>query len=312
MVLERLVSFKDSIRNPWNIFYLSSIVSIVSFVISFIIFKQDVGLYSVILTTIGLIPFMTKLSLYEGRKANSIEKKGISDLLFFYSKDIKKIIKIATLMSIPFIIVALLLQNLEGTLLIILLYIGIFLLFSLTFLSFYKDIILAYVAMFSGITLVFSIIYLILPTEIAERSFQTQIDEIKAIRGYFWFENTFKTIFINNIGVLIISFLFSFIYGSGATLVLAWNASILATASSILAKNLGGFYNLPIALLTYMPHGSIEIVAYFLAAIAGGIASYHITKGGKLKELQDSVFLLALGIVFILFGALIEALTLIG
>jgi len=314
MVLESLISLKEGIKNPWSVFYLSAIVSIVSFVISFLIFKQDVGLYSVILTTLGLTPFMTKLNLYEGKKVDIKGKKGVKDVLFFYSKDKKSVIKIAGLTSIPFIIAAIFLQNLESALLILFLYIGVFLLFSLIFLSFYREIILSFAAIFAGMTLVFSLIYLLLPTEIAEKSFKTQIDEIKAIRGYFWFGGTFQTILINNIGVLFLSFLFSFIYGSGAIFILAWNASILATASSMLAKSLGGAYKLPIALLSYMPHGSIEIVAYFLAAIAGGIASYNLTREKNFLKvfIEDSLFLLALGILFVLLGAIVETAALVS
>ena len=313
MVLESLVSLKEGIKNPWSVFYLSAIVSIVSFVISFLVFKQDVGFYSVILTTLGLTPFMTKLNLYEAKKSVSKEKKGIIDLLFFYARDKKSIGKFAGITAIPFIIAALIFQNLEIMFLIAILYVGIFLLFSLIFLSFYREVIISFVAIFAGMTLVFSILYLLLPPEIAEISFQTQINEIKAIRGYFWFGGTFQTILINNIGVLFLSFLFSFIYGSGAIFVLAWNASILATASSMLAKSLGGAYKLPIALLSYIPHGSLEIVAYFLAAMAGGIASYHLTRSNDVKSLLgDSLFLLSLGILFLLLGAIVETISLIS
>jgi len=313
MVLEILISIKEGIKNPWNVFYLSSIVSIISFVISFIIFKHDVGLYSVILTTLGLTPFMVKLSIYEAKKSISKDNKSISDLLFFHVKNRKVIKKFLLLSSIPFVIASLFFKSFEIAILISMLYIGVFLLFSLVFFSYYKEIVMSFVAIFSGITIVFSILYLLLPTEIAEKTFKTQINEIRAIRGHFWFGETFQKILINNIGVLFVSFLFSFIYGSGAIFVLAWNASILATAASMLAKNLGGFYNLPLALLSYMPHGSLEIVAYFLAAIAGGIASYHITKGKVVKSLiEDCLFLLALGIVFLLLGAAIETAALLS
>ena len=313
MVLESLVSLKEGIKNPWSVFYLSAIVSLVSFVISFLVFKQDVGLYSVILTTLGLTPFMTKLNLYEAKKSVSKEKKGIVDLLFFYAKDKKSIGKFAAITAIPFMIVSLIFQNLEIVSLITALYVGIFLLFSLIFLSFYREVIISFVAIFAGMTLVFSLLYLLLPPEIAEKSFQTQINEIKAIRGYFWFGGTFQTILINNIGVLFLSFLFSFIYGSGAIFILAWNASILATASSMLAKSLEGAYKLPIALLSYMPHGSLEIVAYFLAAIAGGIASYHLTRSINIKNLLgDTLFLLSLGILFLLLGAIVETISLMS
>jgi len=312
MVLESLVSLKEGIKNPWSVFYLSAIVSIVSFVISFLVFKQDVGLYSVILTTFGLTPFMTKLNLYEARKSLLKEKKGITDFLFFYAKDKKSIWRVAGITAIPFIIAAILFQSLEMMLLILVLYVGVFLLFSLIFLSFYREVIMSFVAIFAGMTLVFSLLYLLLPTEIAEKSFQTQINEIKAIRGYFWFGGTFQTILINNIGVLFLSFIFSLIYGSGAIFILAWNASILATATSMLAKSLGGAYKLPIALLSYMPHGSLEIVAYFLAAIAGGIASYNLTRSKEIKVfLEDCLFLLALGMVFLLLGAIVETASMI-
>jgi hypothetical protein len=313
MVLESLVSLKEGIKNPWSVFYLSAIVSIVSFVISFLVFKQDVGLYSVILTTFGLTPFMTKLNLYEARKSLLKEKKDITDFLFFYARDKKSIWRVAGITAIPFIIAVILFQSLEMMLLILVLYFGVFLLFSLIFLSFYREVIMSFVAIFAGMTLVFSLLYLLLPSEIAEKSFQTQINEIKAIRGYFWFGGTFQTILINNIGVLFLSFIFSLIYGSGAIFILAWNASILATAASMLAKSLGGAYKLPIALLSYMPHGSLEIVAYFLAAIAGGIASYHLTRSKEIKVfLEDCLFLLALGMVFLLLGAIVETASMIA
>jgi hypothetical protein len=313
MVLESLVSLKEGIKNPWSVFYLSAIVSIVSFVISFLVFKQDVGLYSVILTTFGLTPFMTKLNLYEARKSLLKEKKDITDFLFFYARGKKSIWRVAGITAIPFIIAVILFQSLEMMLLILVLYFGVFLLFSLIFLSFYREVIMSFVAIFAGMTLVFSLLYLLLPSEIAEKSFQTQINEIKAIRGYFWFGGTFQTILINNIGVLFLSFIFSLIYGSGAIFILAWNASILATAASMLAKSLGGAYKLPIALLSYMPHGSLEIVAYFLAAIAGGIASYHLTRSKEIKVfLEDCLFLLALGMVFLLLGAIVETASMIA
>ncbi len=307
MVLESLVSLKQGIRNPWSAFYLSAIVSLISFSISFVVFKEDVGLYSVILTTLGLTPFMTKLNIYEGKISLVRKNGGILDLLFFYAKDKKSITKMALIVLIPFLLFSLFYQKMEFMLLMLFLYFGVFLLFSLVFLSFYREIISCFIAVFAGITLVFSLLYLILPPEISSKTFRTQIDEIRAIRGYFWFGGTFQTIFINNVGVLFLSFLFSFIYGSGAIFILAWNASILATAASMLAQSLGGITKLPIALLSYMPHGSLEIVAYFLAAVAGGILSYYFTRGIRSKVvIEDCLFLLSLGMIFLLLGATVE------
>ncbi len=317
MVLESLVSLKEGIKNPLSVFYLSVIVTLISFIISFIIFKHDVGLYSVILTTFGLIPFMTKLCLYEGKKVNMKREEGILNLLFFYLKDKKSILRLLGWMFVPFFLGLLLfLNSLNITVLVLLflsLYLGIFLIASLFLFSFYREVIMVFVAAFTGMTLTFSIIYLLLPAEIAEKTFKTQIDEIKAIRGYFWLGGTFQTILANNIGVLFIVFLFSFIYGSGAIFILAWNASILATAASMLANSLGGAYKLPIALISYLPHGSLEIIAYFLAAIAGAIVSYYFTRNSKSSVvIEDSLLLLALGLVFLLLGAAIETILMIS
>jgi hypothetical protein len=313
MVLESLVSLKEGIRNPWKVFYLSSVVSLVSFVISFIIFKQDVGLYAVILTTLGLTPFMTKLNIYEAKKSEVKRSMGIENMLFYYAKDKSSILKLAIISFLPFLIAAFILNNLQSLIILISLYIGIFLIFSLIFFSIYKEIIISFAAIFAGMVLTFSILYLLLPAEIAEKTFKTQIEEIKAIRGYFSFGGTFQTIFINNVGVLFLSFVFSFIYGSGAILILSWNASILATAASMMTKSLGGSYTLPIALASYLPHGSLEIVAYFLAAMAGGIISYHLMKEKEIKTvLEDCLFLLSLGVLFVLLGAIVETAAILG
>jgi uncharacterized membrane protein SpoIIM required for sporulation len=258
-MLESLISVKEGLKSTFSIFYFSSLITLVSFIISFLIFKQDVGLYTVFFITFGLTPFMYKLNLYVGKKEFSAEERR-----------------------------------------------------KRSFLSFYREIILSYVAVFAGITLVLSLLYLLLPYEISERTFKTQIEEIKAIRGYFSFGGTFQTIFINNVGVLFLSFLLSFLYGSGAIFILSWNASILATAIGMTAKTLGGIKALPLAAMVYFPHGSLEILAYFLAAIAGGIVSYFSLKE-KLERyvLEDAFFLLSLGIFLLLIAAAIETLSML-
>lgn len=259
MVLESLVTLKSGLKNTFSIFYFSAIVTLVSFVVSFLLFKQDVGLYTVFFITFGLTPFMYKLNLYVGKKEFKGEER----------------------------------KN-KG------------------FLSFYREIILSYASIFVGMTLILSLLYLLLPYEISEKAFNTQIQEIRAIRGYFSFGGTFQTILFNNIGVLFVSFLLSFLYGSGAIFILAWNASILATAIGMTAKALGGARALPLAVMVYFPHGSLEILAYFLAAIAGGIVSYASSKS-KLERfvIEDVLFLISLGIFLLMVGAAIETISII-
>ncbi|MEM5832410.1 MAG: stage II sporulation protein M [Candidatus Aenigmatarchaeota archaeon] len=259
MVLESLIKVKEGIKSPIQIFLASGIITLFSFIISVIIFKKDVGLYSVFLITIGLTPLTSKLNLIAFKISRKNKENSITSIF-----------------------------------------------------SFYREIILAYAAIFCGITLVLSILYLILPVEIAERTFQTQINEIKAIRGYFYFGGTFQTILFNNLGVLLVCFIFSFVYGAGAIFILTWNASILSTAIGMTAKAIGGIYALPIAVMVYFPHGSLEILAYFLGAIAGGIASNTLIRNKLGKVIVwDIAFLLSLAVLLLLIGATIETISII-
>jgi len=259
MVLESLLKAKEGLRKPLQILITSSIITFCSFLLSLFVFKHDIGLYSVFLITIGLIPLTLKINLFASKI--SIKNKSNNVLSIF---------------------------------------------------NFYKEIIVAYTCIFCGITLVLSLLYILLPSNIAEKTFQTQINEIKAIRGYFSFGGTFQTILFNNLGVLLACFVFSFIYGSGAIFILAWNASILSTAIGMTAKAIGGIYALPFAVLVYFPHGSVEILAYFLGAIAGGIASNIITRNKlQISTLWDILFLLSLATFLLLIGAAIETTTII-
>jgi len=177
-------------------------------------------------------------------------------------------------------------------------------------LQFHKNALIIYGAFFAGITLTYSIIFTMLPESIVEKIFYEQIEEIKLIRGEFigTFEK-FSMIFLNNLGVFLLAFLLSLLFGVGAVFVLTWNATILASAIGIVAKELGGIKGLPIGILTFLPHGIFEITAYFIAALAGGILSAALTKRHPrfLKRIfQDTLWFLFFGIVCLVIGAVIE------
>jgi uncharacterized membrane protein SpoIIM required for sporulation len=57
-------------------------------------------------------------------------------------------------------------------------------------------------------------------------------------------------IFINNVYVLIFSLVFSLVFGAGAIFILAWNASVIATAIGIFSQS--SLSNLPLSILRYM------------------------------------------------------------
>jgi uncharacterized membrane protein SpoIIM required for sporulation len=178
-----------------------------------------------------------------------------------------------------------------------------------TFFQRYGDIIITYVALFSGMILAMSLSFVLLPSSTVEKVFSDQITEINLIRGQFEFGNKFVEILANNLSVLTLSFLFSFLFGCGAIFILAWNASVLSSAIGLIAKSSGGLIAFPSAVLMFIPHGSFEVCAYFIGAIAGGLVSAAVTRRKSVKFwniVQDSFKLLALAFIFVIIGALIE------
>ncbi len=114
----------------------------------------------------------------------------------------------------------------------------------------------------------------------------------------------------NNIYVLIFCLIFSILFGAGAVFVLAWNASIIATAIWIFSKS--SIEKFPAAFGRYMIHGIPEIAAYFVAALSGGIIGislirYDIKDKRFLETLKDSINLMAIAIAILIVAALIEA-----
>lgn len=257
MVLEKLVTIREAVRNPLWMFIIGALVSVVSLFISFIVFPESVGLFTTVLVTFIMTPFMVNLLTYEA---------------FMTELEIKKKIH----------------QN---------------------FFQRHWDMLMIYTAFFSGMIVALSLTFIFLPDSTVTKLFEDQINEIKIIRGSFLFSSTFLKITVNNIGVLILSILFAFIFGSGAIFILSWNASVLSAAIGLTAKSIGGISGIPVALVTYLPHGIFEIVAYFLGGIAGGILSAVVMK--RKTDLfgvmiNDSIKVLVVAISLLFIGALIE------
>ncbi len=135
----------------------------------------------------------------------------------------------------------------------------------------------------------------------------------------------FVKILLNNTKVLIFCLIFSFIYGLGAIYILAWNASVIGAAVGLfIRKNIDAIvassgpakaaaYVQIIALgfLKYSLHGVLEILAYFIGGLAGGIISIAVIKhsfGSKKFEtaLWDASDLIIISIIVLVVAALIE------
>lgn len=131
----------------------------------------------------------------------------------------------------------------------------------------------------------------------------------KRTTGFSSARNKIFNIFMNNIYVLIFTLLFSLIFGAGAIFILAWNASVIASAIGIFSK--GSLTQLPLAVGRYMIHGLPEITSYFIGALAGGIVSIAIIKHDLRSDkfwiiLQDSLNLIIVAVILLFVAALIE------
>lgn len=184
--------------------------------------------------------------------------------------------------------------------------------------------------LFLGITLASVLWYIVLPIDAVNNLFDAQAKTIATINNQISGDtvqsfNILNKIFFNNLKVLVLSILFSFIYGMGAIFILAWNATVIGTAignfirsnvasilpSSGLVTASAHFQIVSLGLLRYVIHGIPEIMAYFYGALAGGIISIAITRHHYSSEkfahiLTDVAELIAISVGFLLIAAILE------
>jgi len=167
--------------------------------------------------------------------------------------------------------------------------------------------------LFLGFLFAFIFWTITLPENISSTAFALQessIPAIQSITGYSTSSENFSIIIFNNIRVLALSVIFALFYGAGAIFILAWNASIMGFVIGSLVKNLG-LTTLPYAFLKYFLHGIPEMMAYFAAALGGGILFIALIRGDlhgeKAKKTFKDVFItLILSIFLLIIAALIE------
>ena len=271
---------KRAERKPWELFfvglfYASICLLLVSFVFSKdTILKEGSGLLVVLFTVVCCLPFMYYIIKLEEGKDVKINDSG--KLIKEHTKALK-----------------------------------------------------ALMWLFCGLVVAFSFWYIVLP-DVAAQNFNFQIKTFCAIN--FPSDGQYAAcleqhgvpitgavtsridyvmgVFSNNVYVLIFTLLFSLAFGAGAIFILVWNASVIAAAVGIFAKQ--ELINLPMGLLRYSIHGIPEIGAYFLGALAGGIVSVAVIRKdlhgeGTWKILQDSLVLVIIAVVVLFVAALMEA-----
>ncbi|MGC9309494.1 MAG: stage II sporulation protein M [Candidatus Nanoarchaeia archaeon] len=275
-MIEMLINPRKSERRPWEMFFVGLFYASVAVLLVTFVFGRDTilregsGLLVVLFTVIACLPFMYFIIKIEEDKDVEITKSG--RLLKEHSKALH-----------------------------------------------------ALMWLFLGFVIAFSFWYIMLP-EHAATNFNFQIRTFCAINSPANFQQCIEShglapvtggvtktslimnIFANNIYVLIFTLLFSLAFGAGAMFVLVWNASVIATAVGIFAKNLSG---MPMGLFRYMIHGIPETAAYFIGALAGGIVSVAVIRkdlrGDRMwRILQDALLLVIIAVLILAAAALME------
>ncbi|MAE13264.1 hypothetical protein CMO92_01755 [Candidatus Woesearchaeota archaeon] len=182
----------------------------------------------------------------------------------------------------------------------------------------HQDIFQTYIFLFLGIMITYSIFSLILDELTVANVFKSQL-RLVGVTGEasnLLFPDFFG-ILLNNMKVLLVSFVFSLVYGAGAIFFLTWNASVWGTIFGYIAKQAAqvSHESVPLAFLNLFiqvfPHTVVEVSSYLLAIIGGGILSKAVLKeklGSKRfqRVMYDGFIIFTIAIVLVILGAYIE------
>jgi uncharacterized membrane protein SpoIIM required for sporulation len=280
MVLEAILNPVEAEKRPWQMFFLGMLFSVIGIFFSYIIFRDQASLVAVFLIVLASIPIIY----------NTIKLEEL--------KDEKT--------KLP-----------EGKLL-----------------REHAKALSVFMFLFFGIMVSFALAYVFLPQDFVNSLFSLQTTTIEQINsnvvGNFFLVGAtgfdmFIAVFLNNLWVMALCVLFAFLYGVGAIFILTWNATVIGVAiGSFVRGNIGevmasiGFVNaghyfgiFSLGLLRYLIHGVFEILAYFVAGLAGGIISIsiirHAIEKHKFKRvLIDASGLLLIAVTLLVFAAFIE------
>lgn len=290
MVLEALFSFKSVLNNPKLMFAYAFIVSSVSIWFSFYVFNSfadSVSLLAVAFITIASAPLLrAEFEKLEEEDYLNRKKKSFFERNFW-------IVKVYTWFFLGIVIS----------------YVLWFVVFSNNSTSFCP--VQQACLTIPGRENVFS----------AQKKTLQGISKIKSkLTGEIITQQTpckknlfcwFNVIFSNNLSVMLLAVIFSFLYGAGAIFLISWNASVvgISIGESMLMANHLKFLGL-------LPHGIPELLGYFFAAISGGLLGTVISKKRfYAKEFAfittDSSKILLLGAFSLFIGAIIEALLIV-
>ncbi len=187
----------------------------------------------------------------------------------------------------------------------------------------HQKLIYSFSAFFFGIIIAMSFLFIFYAD--AEPAFSLQTETLKSFSGSpsgSATENTdFVRFLLNNTQVMVMMFVLSLAFGAGAIFILAWNASVIAVYVGLLVRSfiesglsspVAYLYGVPVGLGSIALHGIPEIVAYFIAGLAGGILSVGVLRekamSREFKKIAfDALVLLLAAEFLVVVAAYVEA-----
>lgn len=274
MVLESLITPKGAERHPLTMFLFGILYSSIAIFLGLWIFRDQASLIMVFLTVFACIPLMVRTMKFEEKKDLILKKE--SSMLLEHEKAMK-----------------------------------------------------FFVFLFLGIVTGYSLWFLLLPPQIVQSLFSIQLATINAINNKVTGDAAATSllfgILANNVKVMLFCLFFSFFYGAGAIFILTWNASVISAAiGSFVRNNIGDYASqiglvkvsgymhiFSLGLLRYLTHGVFEILAYFIAGIAGGIISVAVLRHSLFdsnfnKVLKDAGWLIILSLIVLFLAGIVE------
>jgi len=274
MVLESLVTPLGAEERPWQMFFLGILFSLVGIGFSVWVFEGQSSLVMVFLIVMASIPIVFNTMRLEERK----DEMEYSEV--YLLKEHAKALSL-------------------------------------------------FMFLFAGIVVASAAVYVFAPEESLDALFNVQTQAImdvnSRVSGNVVNPDALPLIFLNNLKVLIFCILFAFVYGVGAIFILVWNATVIGVALgdfirsqlSSVASAFGYlstahyFQIISLGVLRYATHGVFEILAYFIAALAGGIISISVVRHnfGTPKfdrVLLDSAGLMIISLVVLFVAAVVE------
>jgi uncharacterized membrane protein SpoIIM required for sporulation len=180
----------------------------------------------------------------------------------------------------------------------------------------HKRTIFLILSLFVGFTISFSLWSFFLPVDTSSSVFELQkvsVDQIRSITGNAVSSGPLFTIFFNNVKIIVVSLIFALVYGAGAVYILVWNASVMGYVIGSIAQQASyGLAAVPVVMFKYFLHGIPEMLAYIVAAFAGGILFFAFARGDLLHRdrsrsiIVDVLALLVISVALLVVAALIE------